>query len=165
MDIGGQVVVRPVQAGDDRALSDIIRRVLAEFGANRPGFAWQDPELDAMSRAYAGDDRLYVVAERDGELLGGAGIGPLAGEEGTCELQKMYLLPSARGQGVGRALMVRLLQAARRRGYRRVYLETLTGMDAAQKLYLGFGFERLDRPLGQTGHGGCDRWFLLHLPD
>ena len=158
------VVVRPVRPGDDEAVAGVIRGVLAEFGADRPGFAWQDPELDAMSAAYDGDDRVYLVAVEAGAILGGAGIGPLAGEEGTCELQKMYLLPQARGRGVGRALMERLLKAARDRGYERVYLETLTGMDAAQRLYEGFGFQRVDRPLGRTGHGGCDRWFLLQLP-
>ena len=55
------------------------------------------------------------------------------------------------------------LHAARVRGYRRCYLETLAGMDAAQKLYLKTGFTRLAAPLGSAGHSGCNRHYLLEL--
>ena len=40
---------------------------------------------------------------------------------------------------------------------------TLTGMDAAQRLYRKFGFEPLCGPLGKTGHFGCDRYFARAL--
>jgi len=91
-------------------------------------------------------------------------VGPLAGgEEGVCELRKMYFLPAARGLGAGKALLARCIEEARARGYRRMYLETLTGMDAAQRLYERFGFTKLAAPLGATGHFGCDRWYALEL--
>ena len=44
-----------------------------------------------------------------------------------------------------------------------MYLETLTGMDAAQKLYVRLGFERLNTPMGATGHHGCNRYYALAL--
>ena len=53
--------------------------------------------------------------------------------------------------------------AARQFGYRRCYLETLTGMDAAQHLYVAAGFKALCGPLGATGHFACDRYFALDL--
>ncbi len=55
------------------------------------------------------------------------------------------------------------LQAARSFGFSRCYLETLTGMDAAMKLYAREGFERIDAPMGATGHGGCNTFFLRAL--
>ncbi len=76
----------------------------------------------------------------------------------------MYFLPEARGQGAGASLLARCLAVARGFGYRSCYLETLTGMDAAQKLYRRAGFKPLPAPLGATGHHGCDRYFLLELP-
>ena len=59
--------------------------------------------------------------------------------------------------------MARCLDAARGFGFRQCYLETLTGMDAAQSLYHRSGFTRIDHPLGATGHGGCDRYYVLDL--
>ena len=51
--------IRPL---DDASLASVIRAALVEFGADRPGFAWQDPELDAMSETYNGPGHLYFVA-------------------------------------------------------------------------------------------------------
>jgi len=55
------------------------------------------------------------------------------------------------------------LDRARELGFRRCYLETLTGMDAAMKLYEKAGFRRLCGPVGCTGHIGCDTHYLLEL--
>jgi len=85
------------------------------------------------------------------------------GDGGTCELRKMYFLPQARGLGAGTAMMERCLQAARGFGFARCYLETLCGMDAAMRLYERSGFRRIDAPLGDTGHGGCNTFYLLDL--
>lgn len=146
-------------------MAAVIRRVMPEFGADGPGFAIHDAEVNAMSAAYADPRSAYfVITEDDGRLLGGAGVGPLAGgDAATCELRKMYLLPEGRGRGLGHRLMAACLDAARERGYGRCYLETLTGMDRAQALYRAVGFKALCAPLGRTGHGGCDRWFALDL--
>jgi putative acetyltransferase len=75
----------------------------------------------------------------------------------------MYFLPQLRGLGAGAALMQRCLEAARGHGFRRCYLETLRGMDAAMRLYERSGFRKIPGPLGATGHGGCDSFYLLDL--
>ncbi len=156
--------IRPIQPADDAAIAAIIRTVMPEFGAVGSGFAIADPEVDWMSRAYAAPRHAYFVLERDGRVLGGAGVAPLAGgDPETCELRKMYFLPEARGLGAGTAMMERCLAAARGFGFARCYLETLTGMDAAMRLYERSGFRRIDAPLGATGHGGCNRFYLLEL--
>ncbi|HTM70158.1 MAG TPA: GNAT family N-acetyltransferase [Luteimonas sp.] len=156
--------IRPIQAGDDAAMADVIRTVMPEFGACGSGFAISDPEVDWMSRAYAAARSAYFVIERDGRVLGGGGVAPLeGGDAGTCELRKMYFLPEARGVGAGAAMMARCLDAARDFGFARCYLETLTGMDAAMRLYERSGFRRIDGPMGATGHGGCNTFYLLDL--
>lgn len=157
-------LLRPIESRDDAAVAAIIRAVMPEFGATGCGFAINDPEVDWMSRAYAEPRSAYFVVERDGKVIGGGGIAPLSGgDEGTCELRKMYFLPEARGIGAGTAMMARCLQAARDAGFARCYLETLGGMDAAMRLYERTGFRRLDAPLGDTGHGGCNTFYLLDL--
>lgn len=156
--------IRPIIAADDAAVAHIIRRVMPEFGASGCGFAINDPEVDWMSKAYAAPRHAYFVLERAGQVLGGGGIGPLAGGDAdTCELRKMYFLPEARGLGAGAAMMARCLDAARDAGFRRCYLETLTGMDAAMRLYERSGFRRIDAPMGATGHGGCNTFYLRDL--
>ncbi|MBB5014293.1 GNAT family N-acetyltransferase [Rehaibacterium terrae] len=156
--------IRPIAADDDEAVAAIIRTVMTEFGADGPGFAIHDPEVAHMSRAYDRPGAAYFVVEKDGAVMGGGGVAPLDGGPGdVCELRKMYFLPALRGLGAGAAMMSRCLAAARALGYRRCYLETLHGMDAAQKLYERTGFRRLDAPMGRTGHFGCNRFYLLDL--
>ncbi|MEP6907206.1 MAG: GNAT family N-acetyltransferase [Pseudoxanthomonas sp.] len=156
--------LRAIEQRDDAAMAEIIRKVMPEFGATGSGFAISDPEVDWMSRAYSTPRSAYFVVERDGQLLGGGGVAPLiGGNVGTCELRKMYFLPGARGLGAGAAMMARCLQAAREFGFIECYLETLDGMDAAMRLYERSGFQRIEAPRGDTGHGGCDRFYLLSL--
>jgi putative acetyltransferase len=156
--------IRPIAPADDAAMAAIIRAVMPEFGASGEGFAINDPEVDWMSRAYAQPRHAYFVLEREGRVLGGGGIAPLTGgDAGTCELRKMYFLPEARGLGAGAAMMQRCLGAARATGFARCYLETLCGMDAAMRLYERSGFHRIAGPMGATGHGGCNTFYLRDL--
>ncbi len=158
------ILLRPIHATDDAAMAIVIRTVMPEFGATGDGFAINDPEVDWLSTAYAEPRCAYFVVEYEGVVMGGAGVAPLVGgEEGTCELRKMYFMPAVRGQGVGAAMMARCLDAARELGFRQCYLETLRGMDAAMKLYERSGFKRIPAPLGATGHGGCDSFYLRAL--
>lgn len=153
--------LRPIEPADDPAIAAVIREVMPEFGAGGAGFAINDAEVDWMSSAYAGARSLYlVVVDERKQVVGGGGIAPLAGgDPDTCELKKMYFRKAARGRGAGRALIGRLLDEARARGYSRCYLETLTGMDAAQHLYRELGFRRLDAATGCTGHHSCDCFY------
>lgn len=155
--------IRDIEARDNQVLAQIIRSVLIEFGANKPGFAWQDPELDAMSQAYAPANRCYQVIDQGG-VRGGAGIAEyICDVPRCCELQKMYLVPEARRQGWGKQLIQSLLSQARTLGYTHCYLETMSSMTGAIGLYRQQGFQALSQPLGQSGHNACDVWYLLAL--
>jgi len=159
-----EFTIRPVAPTDNAAMASIIRSVMTEFGASGPGFAIHDAEVGDMAGAYARPGCAYFVVERDGRVCGGGGIAPLQGDStGICELRKMYFLPELRGLGAGTELMTRCLEQARRLGYLRCYLETLTGMDAAQKLYEKNGFERIAAALGSTGHFACNQFYLRTL--
>jgi putative acetyltransferase len=158
------LLIRPIEARDNAVVARIIRAVMPEFGADGPGFAIHDAEIDAMYEAYARPRSAYFVVESGGVVLGGGGIAPLeGGDDDVCELRKMYFLPQARGIGAGSAMMHRCLDTARTHGFRRCYLETLTGMDAAQSLYRRHGFTTLASPMGGTGHFSCDKFFIREL--
>lgn len=159
-------VLRPIRPGDDAAVAAVIREVMTEHGCTGAGFAIHDPEVAAMSRAYAAADAGYYVVEHAGEVVGGAGFARLVGTaaaDATCELRKMYFRPVARGIGAGRMMLELLLAEMRQCGYRRCYLETTSWMHAARALYEKAGFTALCGPLGATGHHGCDRFFARDL--
>ena len=157
-------LIRPIQADDNVAIAKVIRQVLIEMDVPKVGSAYADPSLDFLYEHYQASGASYFVIELDGEIVAGAGFGPLPGEDSTiCELQKMYLLPSTRGLGLGDKLIETCINAAKLMGYSQCYLETMPNMLAAQKLYQKRGFQYLDKPLGDTGHHACPVWMLLRF--
>ena len=157
-------LIRPIRPGDNAAVAAIIRDVMTEFGAVGGNYSISDPEVDAMFEAYPPPAAAFFVVERGGRVLGCGGIGPLTGgPPDVCELRKMYFRPELRGTGMGTRLLGLLLEAARQAGYRRCYLETLGNMTGARRLYQKHGFEVLGRPLGDTGHSGCNAWMIRDL--
>ncbi len=156
--------IRKITPKDNAAMARIIREVMPEFGASGPGFAIHDPEVDDLCTAYSHDRSAYYVCVVNGMIIGGAGIAPLKGGDAkTCELQKMYLLPSSRGKGYGRTLLDMCLKSAREFGYRRCYIETFSTMNTAIGLYERTGFTRIDSPMGSTGHFACNTFYMLDL--
>jgi putative acetyltransferase len=159
------VLIRPIAPGDNAAIALIIRNSLEEFNANRPGTVYFDDSTDHLFELFQSEKRSsYFVAEKDGVLLGGAGIYPTdALPAYTCELVKMYLAPAARGLGLGKKMIAKCLQTAADSGFRAVYLETMPELKQAVAVYQKFGFHFLPGPMGNSGHNGCDIWMLKEL--
>ena len=156
--------IRPIEIKDNTGLAVIIRNSLAEFGANKPGTVYFDPTTDTLHELFQLPGSFYLVAEQGYQLLGGAGIFPSGGlPQGVCELVKMYLHKDARGKGLGRLLIDSCLQKAKKMGYKSVYLETMPELGKAVSIYEKFGFRYLNRPMGNTGHFGCDVWMVKDL--
>ncbi len=156
--------IRPIEPQDDETMARIIRRVMPEFGCVGEGYSINDPEVDQLYENYRAEGYAFFVLETAGTVVGGAGIAPLAGGDGTtCELRKMYFLPEVRGHGFGRKLLQTCLDRARQMGYHTCYLETVSRMETAGKLYQSFGFRPLSGPAGNTGHNSCDAWYELSL--
>ena len=157
-----EISIRKIQPADNLSLAQIVRNTLKEFGANHPGTVYYDPTTDRLFELFQKKGSIYFVAEENGIIMGGAGLYPSDGlPDDTTELVKMYLLPSARGRGLGKKLIEKVLQFAREQGYKKVYIETMPELTQALKVYEKFGFSYLDGPLGNTGHTGCSVWMLL----
>jgi putative acetyltransferase len=156
------ITIRPIAPGDNVALARAVRDTLAEFGAAKPGTAYYDEATDHLYELFSQAPRsAYFVAEIDGEVLGGGGIFPTENlPADTVELVKLYLLPAARGRGVGKALINHCVEAARANGYARVYLETTEELTQAIPLYERLGFSYLPQALGNSGHFGCQIWMI-----
>lgn len=159
-----EIKIREITLEDNPHIAKVIRDVLIEFGVPKVGTAYEDEALDCMFETYNTNQSAYFVIESDKRIIGGAGIAPLANfDKKTCELQKMYFLPEARGKGLGSQMMDQCLSKAKTFGYKQCYLETMPYMDAARNLYRKSGFEDLEAPLGNTGHYSCSKWMLKKL--
>lgn len=158
------LLVRPIQPADDAAICRIVKSVFEEHGINRPGTAYFDESLNHMSHAFAVEKAAYFTGLIDGVIAGGAGIYPTAGlPPATCELVKMYLLPEARGKGLGRLLIEACMAFARQQGYTHIYLETMPELKKAVHIYEKLGFLSLKGPLGNSGHYSCSIHMLKTL--
>ena len=156
--------IRTLEPVDVPALLTIIANSRGEYCIAERGVELLEPQDLALYANYQKQRSLYFVALSGGEIVGGAGVAPLAGADPlTCELQRMYLRPDARGRGIGDALLERCLAAARQFLYVRCYLETVTQMHAALEFYGRHGFRDLQAPIGRTGHKHNDRWLMRGL--
>ena len=156
--------IRKILPGDNPSLARVIRDTLLEFGANRPGTVYDDPSTDHLFELFQAKGSAYFVAEMEGRIVGGGGIYPTVGlPADTSELVKMYLLPAARGIGLGRKIIEECLSHASAIGYRYVYLESMPELKQAIKIYEQFGFEHLKAPMGNSGHTGCQVWLIKSL--
>lgn len=157
-------LIRKIEKKDNPAVAKLIRDVFEELNIPKVGTAYADPYLDLMFEEYSKPKSVYFVVERNGKIIGSAGVAPLENEAETiCELQKMYFLPEARGHGIGSKMMELCLKTAKELGFKKCYLETMPFMHDAQKLYKKVGFEYICSPMGSTGHSSCPVWMLKEL--
>lgn len=98
---------------------------------------------ESMYEELTGAEKYYIVAYRDEHLIGYAGLNKLPTVHQS-EVQTIAVLPSARGIGLGRALMEQLLTEARRTGCLEVFLEVRADNPVAHGLYRSLGFEQID---------------------
>jgi putative acetyltransferase len=103
------------------------------------GFA---QELERLPQMYGAPDGCLLLARRGDEVAGCIGVRPHA--SGVCEMKRLYIRETLRGNGTGRALALRAIDAARALGYRQMLLDTLSTMQAARHLYQALGFRQID---------------------
>lgn len=141
--------VRPAETDDDL---DEVRRLFRAFVSwhrqRHPGdlhlldayfdeAEWQG-ELTDLPGAYAPPDGTLLLCYEKGLALGCVAakrIGP-----DSCEMKRIFVAPTARGHGAGRALAEAVVDRARDAGYRHVYLDTSVRQTEAIELYRSLGF-------------------------
>lgn len=153
--------IRKVKASDNAALAAMIREVFDEFKAPTCGTVYTDPTTDDLYTLFQAPRSVLWVAEVDGEALGCCGVYPTKGLDKDCaELAKFYLSNKIRGKGIGKQLMLQCFQSAKEMNYTKLYLESLPQFAKAVSIYEKYGFEKIDKPLGNSGHTTCSIWMI-----
>jgi GNAT superfamily N-acetyltransferase len=146
-------------AWDDADVARLTADQQRELRARYPG----SPEPGSPPTAA---DVSVVVLARDDDGTA-VGCGALRALDGTgAEVKRMYVVPSARGRGIARAVLAALEVAALERGWTTLWLETGPRQPEAVALYVGAGY----RPTGPFGAYRDDpaaadsRFFARELP-
>lgn len=123
-----------------------------EYGAmlleNDPVFARSlaqqnyDEEILHLEEKYAPPKGQIYLVFVDGELAGCVGMKP--SDDNHAELKRLYVRPAFRGRNLGETLTRRIMDDARKAGYRYLRLDTLPGLKSALKLYRRLGFREID---------------------
>lgn len=127
-------------AGEAAAL---VEAMITEIRELYDGLELTGPEMPKAGPAELGPPGgVFLVGYQRGAAVCGGGVKRLP--DGACEIKRMYVVPSARGRGVARALLHALEDAARQLGYRAVRLDTGPRQPGAQGLYESEGYLSID---------------------
>lgn len=136
--------VRTVREDDAQTVQALIFSVLEEY-ALKSDPVDTDKDLFNLSKFYAPPNGYFGVAENSaGKIV--ATLGLLKLDSHTCELRKMYALPSERGKGLGKLLLESSIERARQWGCKRLVLETASVLAEAVGLYQRYGFKQYYPP-------------------
>jgi GNAT superfamily N-acetyltransferase len=131
------VTFRRASGRDGEAALQVVDRALRDYGMSvLPETS--DRDLADIEQHYDARGGCFEIIELGGEVVGVLGWRPAG--EGVFELKKLYLASSARGHGLGRRAVARVIEAARAAGARAIVLETSLQLTDANRLYRRLGF-------------------------
>ena len=136
------ISIRTLTVADTQAIEQVrqyFRNYAAWLGVD---LSYQnfDQEMASLPGAYTAPEGRLFFAEVNGRPAGCVGVRPLPDSEGVCEMKRLYVDPEQRGHGVGNALALAAIKAAKEIGYRKLIIDTLPSMRMAVKLYRELGF-------------------------
>lgn len=102
---------------------------------------WQDyeKEVNSLPAEYAEPKGCLLIAKYNEQVAGGVAIRERS--DGVCEMKRLYIRGKYRRLKIGRTLAEAVIEQGRKRGYRRMRLNTV--LEPAKKLYKSLGFQEI----------------------
>ena len=156
------LTIEPLSPEYDAAVANLIRTNLKAHQLDIPGTAYFAEGLDHLSDFYNQPARAYYVLLDGERVAGGIGYAVFSGFPHCCELQKLYLDDSVKGQGFGYDLISYIEAQAWEKGFKQIYLETHTNLQAAIHIYEKCGYREIPRP-DCVVHSTMNRFYIKEL--
>jgi putative acetyltransferase len=151
-------LIRDWEPCDRHAAATVIATVLTEYG-----LGWDpegaDRDVLAVEACYLEAKGAFWVVEQNGNIVGTGAYYPIRRGINAVEIRKMYLLPSARGQGLGLFLLQQLEAAIAAQAYQQIWIETASVLAEAVQLYECNGYS----PATGVETARCDRIYMKTL--
>jgi enamine deaminase RidA (YjgF/YER057c/UK114 family)/GNAT superfamily N-acetyltransferase len=119
-----------------------IKELFMQYGASE-GFEYDfdnfDKEVASVTQIYAPPKNRLFLARYDGLPAGCVALKRIDDE--VCEMKRQFVRPDFRGQGIGKGLAMKVIEEAKKMGYKRVRLDTAKSMKNALLLYYSLGYK------------------------
>lgn len=150
-----EISIRSATNADCERIQNLVFGVLREYGLS-PDSKETDKDLTDIEANYINRGGLFETLEdAEGNLLGTIGLYPINSE--IVELRKMYFDKILRGRGYGKIVLEKMINEARQRGFKQIYLETNSVLKKAIHLYEKFGF----KPTDEKHAARCDQAYIF----
>lgn len=151
-------LIRQWKPNDRDLAAEVIHSVLSEYG-----LGWEpdgaDKDVLEVEDYYLDNGGEFWVIEYQNKVVGTSAYYPIERGENAVEIRKMYLLPKARGLGLGKYLLQQLEAAISCGGFKQIWIETATVLTEAVKLYESNGY----KPATGVETERCDRVYVKQL--
>lgn len=155
-------LIRSWETRDRADAFHLIKDILAEYGLQCEPFG-ADRDVYDVELYYQTKGGEFWVVEWEGKIVGTAAYYPIGRGKNAVEIRKMYILPAARGQGLGKFLLQELESKIADRGFDEIWIETATVLQEAVQMYETKGYQqatgvetkRCDRVYMKVLNGNC----------
>lgn len=157
MNENAEIIIRSASNADCERVQNLVFGILREYDLE-PDLQGTDKDIADIETHYINRGGIFeLIEDAQGNLLGTCGLYPMSDE--IIELRKMYFSKEFRGKGFGKKMLARMIEKARRKGFKKIYLETAKILKEAVHLYEKFGFE----PTNEKHTPRCDAAYFLTI--
>ncbi len=140
--MNNNISITKISRSDVQETKELIKEYL-KWIDNDLSFQQVDEELAGFPKKYEEPDGSFFIAKDGKNVIGCIGLKKI--QSGICEMKRLFVKDEYKGRGLGKELIKTLIEEAKKKGYSKMRLDTLSKMKSAQRLYKEFGFYEIEQ--------------------